>query len=701
MKNIIGQSKMVAVVILILMHAPILKAQVVLTQLNPNPHSDLINDIYLHDSLHIYIVGALGKIAYSTDGGMNWAFQYQNVNRTLKSIAFADNNTGICIGDSGFILRTTNAGSSWSSVSSGTNYNLNEVYFKNSTTGYIVGNNGIILYTTDAGQTWTPQTSGTSFNLFAIRISVTNKGYIAGGGGTILHTINGTSWTYATNAGSYNQFEVYQINDSTVIVGGINGIMKTTNNGTTWTTNYSQTDDYIMDIDFINGTDTGFAVGNEYANAIILKTTNGGNSWSRIETLTSKQIYCNQSLNTHNVWIAGAYGNIWKSGNLGTTFSYVPQGIRDNLNSVFFPSVNIGYAVGENGTLIKTTDAGNHWISKSTGFTSSIKDVYFFDDSTGIAVGSQSTVLKIYHGGDSITQSSFGYTGFGASLMNVVFVNRDTGFISPSHMNILRTTDGGLSWHPMNLGVLMASYAISFPDKLTGYTGGYSSKLLKTTDCGVTWNTMINTGSDIFAADFITANNGIITQGGSVKITTNGGSTWNSVNGITNGVPSSLKYIDFNNVYGVCAYGKVVLSHNGGSNWSYTNRLTECDLNKLCFAPSGVGYIVGDHGTIIRLDDSILVSDGDLNNDKESGISLFPNPTINNFTTKFKIAERSLVVITVYDFYGRLAYKKQCGILNPGVYEYLIDLNSNTSGVFIVKIDFEHSSTTAKIVISK
>src|SRR6266404_9696217 len=64
----------------------------------------------------------------------------------------------------------------------------------------------------------------------------------------------------------------------------------------------------------------------------------------------------------------------------------------NNLNGVYF--AGWGFAVGESGTIVKTTDDGVVWLPLVSGTTNTLHDVYFFDLLHGVAVGDQGLILR-------------------------------------------------------------------------------------------------------------------------------------------------------------------------------------------------------------------------------------------------------------------------------------------------------------------
>ena len=56
----------------------------------------------------------------------------------------------------------------------------------------------------------------------------------------------------------------------------------------------------------------------------------------------------------------GNFGTILKTINGGSTWTPQFSGTNESLNSVFFTDVNTGYVVGSSGTILKTTNGGGY-----------------------------------------------------------------------------------------------------------------------------------------------------------------------------------------------------------------------------------------------------------------------------------------------------------------------------------------------------
>jgi hypothetical protein len=91
------------------------------------------------------VVGELGTVLRTTDGGQTWVPQASGVSETLLAVSFTDTNNGSAVGQLGVIIRTTDGGQSWIRQSSGTNQDLYNVTFTQPELGTAVGGFGAIL----------------------------------------------------------------------------------------------------------------------------------------------------------------------------------------------------------------------------------------------------------------------------------------------------------------------------------------------------------------------------------------------------------------------------------------------------------------------------------------------------------------------------------------------------------------------------
>lgn len=279
---------------------------------------NLLSKVYLIDQSIGLVVGSLGTILKTTNGGSSWYSQQSGTFYNLWGISFCNSNYGIAVGEGGTILKTTNGGSNWYIQTSGTTARLNSVSFIDVNNALIVGENSLILKTTDGGATWVQRSSGTG------------------------------SWIYL------NGVKHIDVNNA-FAVGSLGTILKTSDGGATWIQQSSGTTYALMNIAF-SSSSRGLAVGN---NGIILLTTDGGVNWST------------KFLNTDNLWdisfpdamnatAVGSNGLILRSINGGQSWYHQYSGTANNLLGVCLSDYNTGIAVGSSGTILKT---GNSYVT--------------------------------------------------------------------------------------------------------------------------------------------------------------------------------------------------------------------------------------------------------------------------------------------------------------------------------------------------
>lgn len=117
----------------------------------------------------------------------------------------------------------------------------------------------------------------------------------------------------------------------------------------------------LYSVFFINTT-TGWAAG---LDATMLKTTNGGTNWAALSTGTTNSLGSVHFTSANEGWAVGIFGEILKTTDGGATWAYQPNGITGtntdlhitlyNYESVFFIDTNTGWAVGNNGCIMKRT----------------------------------------------------------------------------------------------------------------------------------------------------------------------------------------------------------------------------------------------------------------------------------------------------------------------------------------------------------
>lgn len=120
--------------------------------------------------------------------------------------------------------------------------------------------------------------------------------------------------------------------------------------------------------------------------------------------------------------------------------------------------------MGTNGVILKSTDAGVNWTQQSSGTNDDFYSTFFTGPFHGWAVGNSGTIRRTTDGGNSWNPviSPAGFTG----LRAVWFLDQNIGFIgggiSNSYALILKTIDGGAPWTDISPNTGQVIYGFYF-----------------------------------------------------------------------------------------------------------------------------------------------------------------------------------------------------------------------------------------------
>ncbi len=294
-------------------------------------------------------------------------------------------------------------------------------------------------------------------------------------------------------------YSVFFVNSNTGFAVGVdwslgtNLILKTTNGGNSWMVK-SFGENCVLYSVYFTDENTGYAVGEDlsFGGGIIFRTTNGGNSWVSQTTEQGNALLSVHFPNSDTGYIAGADffqgSTIKKTTDGGINWINQVTGSSEWLRSVYFLSSNIGYAAGENGVILKTTNGGNNWETLQSGTTNFLSSVYFTSLTTGYVAGENGTILKTTDGGISWQNQA---SGTNVVFRSICFTDTSTGFLVGDNGTILKTTNSGISWDTQQSGTSGPLRSVHFPNNNDGYVVGIIDTLLKTSNAGNNWNSLI------------------------------------------------------------------------------------------------------------------------------------------------------------------------------------------------------------------
>ncbi|MBM3434628.1 MAG: T9SS type A sorting domain-containing protein, partial [Bacteroidetes bacterium] len=328
--------------------------------------------VMMDNIMDIIMAGNMG-IMYASWGGIWQNLQERTFFGKIYQVQFLDSITGYALAEShqggmpaSDLFRTTDGGSSWNLCGMMSSYkgsfyavNQDQFFLAHTLLGEL-----LVQRTSDGGLTWNYFGTGFAFEPCCMKFINPDQGLITGEGWVISTNDSGETWQEVIPSGGWIfwYFDIEYISPDTVFVVGESLpnetlISKSFDGGISWI--YDIIGNYGPAIDLLISDNNIFIA---CQNNMILKSTDGGETWYETEIFTTNPI---------------------------------------EFNSVSFPSQYTGYAVGKGSyeTIVKTMDGGESWHPINSHTTSALNCVHFFDENTGLIFGENGIVLKTTTGG--------------------------------------------------------------------------------------------------------------------------------------------------------------------------------------------------------------------------------------------------------------------------------------------------------------
>lgn len=297
--------------------------------------------------------------------------------------------------------------------------------------------------------------------------------------------------------------------------------------------------------------------------------------------------------------------------------------------SIDFIDHNNGVAVGGiANTILLTSDGGTTWINRSPNLSPQFYGVGvdFINQNKIVAVGTSGRVLISTDKGITWTAKLVG----NSAIYGISFIDSDTGILGNDFGEIYKTTNGGNSWIKLNSGITVWFNALKMLS-MNRYVGVCGNRIIITsTDGGNTWNSqqLNGNGYDFWDVSFTDQNNGMIVgDAGMAYKTTDGGISWNTMNGF-NGYFYDVDYLNTSSAIAVGSFGMILRTNDGGNTWVTQNSGTLNHLWGISFINNSQGWISGGWGTILKSQAQGVVLSGLYTYDNSSGTTL-PDVKIN------------------------------------------------------------------------
>ena len=208
----------------------------------------------------------------------------------------------------------------------------------------------------------------------------------------------------------------------------------------------------------------------------------------------------------------------------------IPQG--ETLNRVTFQGAR-GYAVGEDGTVLRSDDGGASWTGLSSGSVTNLTLLQEVEPNT-VVVGGICTVRESTDGGATFHRLPVNEAeqNCATKIAAVSFLSPTTGYVEQSDGSVLLTKDGGQTLEPKTSVPLNGATAdqMLFVSSTVGFavvSSPSGGKIYRTTDGSGSWTQVGSSGQPLYDVAFVSPTLAYAVGGaGTLLHSTDGGATW-------------------------------------------------------------------------------------------------------------------------------------------------------------------------------
>lgn len=595
----------------------------------PLPQGNAINDYFFVDDKRGWMVGDLGTVLTTSDGGTSWQRQASGTELPLTTVHFVNAQIGWIVAANGIVFKTSDGGASWSAASNRLSANATLFGASDATTAWFADQGWIgVLATRDGGVHWSRiVANGRNISRYvpASASTIWATGYSGSELGVLRTVDGGATWADIAvppiTAGLSRSIDDLKVADSNHawLIGAESGwqnndfisrrfAYRTVDGGATWQP-FNTPSDGLRELTFVDA-NNGFALSAQ--NNVLLSSADGGMTWRQypLSMLANSYISKFKVLSKSLLLIKDWSGKVFQSvdGGISWRDNLADTGYQSDVTGIWFFNAQEGLAIRSDGSASRTVDGGQSWVTQvSQNQSSSWRRLQFFASGSGWAISDAGTIYRSTDKGKTwsspVLQSSASMYG----VTDFHFIDEKNGWAvtgSPSNAqaSIFQSVDGGLSWQAVaNTGDISGLNAIRFSDRLHGIAVGNQGLAYVTVDGGVTWTQRVmNSYFNMMGVTFVDAKTVIaVGESGAVLRSTDSGMTWNKVPRVTASNLNGVRFVSSKIGWAVGTNGVVISTKDGGLSWAVQSSGAVADFLSAFFLNEQTGWIVGSNGTIM------------------------------------------------------------------------------------------------------
>jgi photosystem II stability/assembly factor-like uncharacterized protein len=495
----------------------------------------------------------------STDGGKTWG--ESRLPAPVRALDFISPTAGWAVG-AGQLLMTTDGGQTWQPVADQEQIDLESVDFVDATHAW--GSLGArLLYSANGGQTWRDAGNPCPADRFDMAYSFISpaEGWVLcgdePGAGTqakhLLHTTDGgKTWTIIAEAlhiegvrgtlplGSYLSGLHFRDPQHGWLSETRGQLWATTDGGRTWTpvTIVPNQEQFLRRPLPVTAA-TGYVLSSQGGKMVMLATRDGGQTWAEVSPPAPAMPLA--TLDKDRLFAAGT--------------------------------------VLDPGAVLRSTDGGRRWEQVGLIPGESVMSLSFVDASHGWAVtdhtdaaqGFARSLWRTADGGETWTRLQTAPPDNKEQYTQVVFVDRQTGYLATGWGHLYVTHDGGATFAPVDT-TDSRSVSYDFVDPKTGWKV-QDFTIQTTSDGGATW-TPLALNYRVWQVDLLPGGHAWVVAGdcqGECKptllSTADGGQTWTRYD-LGALAPAEVRFADAQHGWLQAGTDRLFTTKDGGQTWT-------------------------------------------------------------------------------------------------------------------------------------
>jgi len=421
---------------------------------------------------------------------------------------------------------------------------------------------------------------------------------------------------------------------------------------------------------------------------------------------------------------------------------------QNYVNSYYFELVSVvdssvvwaaGTDISNSIVILKRTPPGWRTVLASGLGTGQIRALFARDSSSAWLAGYVNYRSKLFYTTDGGNTWQVQIDSDSSYITDLEFsrLNPSYGYAvaAPSysvrHLDILKTTNGGLTWQifpvPVDSGYYSGgvwSHPFSVTDSSHVWIGlGCTCmvpKILFTSTGGISWNLVTLQGNelDVPAIEFRNDNlYGLLVKGVPVSYynyvhrSTNGGLNWTSFSTLYYPYEPAEKLVWANetSMWYYNGGANIAKSSDNGAFWVTMSAPISGDgvkdMDAIKQGSNVYGWAVTQNGRIIRLvEPAFSIGIQEIGSEIPSDFQLFqscPNPFNSSATIKFQIPKRTFVQIKIYNALGEEIDELVNEELGPGIFETDWNASNFPSGAYLYRIQAGDFTDSKKMILVK